>query len=170
MKNSLGRISLAPWRLLLALSVLVCGWAAQAGLFPKIMKQAPPELQSQYFLLARMEPGRTNEVFTNPPPFATIYSNRVVLADGAVRNIEGVIRVRQKGTNVYMVSFEGEASWAVVQCDPVKLVVMEHREKGSKRATGLVMSRKPVAEAQTDAPPAKPQDPRAANGSLRRRQ
>ena len=111
------RVNLVPRRLLLAMIILVCGVAAQAGLFPKLMKQAPQELQSEYVLLARMEPGRTNEVFTNPPPFATIYSNRVVLADGTVRTIEGVIRVRQKGTNVYMVSFEGEASWAAVQCE-----------------------------------------------------
>jgi hypothetical protein len=163
-------MSFVPQRLLLAASVVLWGAAAQAGLFPKLMKQAPQELQSEYFLLARMEPDRPHEVFKNPPPFATILSNRVVLADGAVRIIEGVIRVRQKGTNVYMVSFEGEASWAVVQCDPFKLVVLERNEKGRKRPTGLVLSRKPTVEAQTNAPPAKPQDAQAAGGARRRRQ
>ncbi len=154
-----------PPRLPLAMVVLLCSVAAQAALFPKLMKQAPPELQSEYFLLARMDAGRTNEVYTNPPPFATIFSNRVVLADGAVRMIDGVIRVRQKGTNIYMVSFEGEASWAVVQSDPLKLVVMEHKEKGSKKGTGLILSRKRGTEAQTNAPPAKAQDAEAGRGS-----
>ena len=166
---STGRINFMPRGLLLTVSVMVCGVAAQAGLFPKLMKQAPQELQSEYFLLARMEPGRTNEVFAKPPPFATIYSNRVVLADGAVRMIEGVIRVRQKGTNVYMMSFEGEVSWAVVQCDRFKLVVMEHKGKDSKRGMGLVMSRKPTLEAQTNGLPARPQDPADTGGSRRRR-
>ncbi len=146
----------------LALSVACLGADAHAGLFPKIMKQMPKELQGDYVLLGRMNPDKSHEEFTtNALPFATILSNRVILADGVVRPIEGVIRVRQKGTNVHLVSFEGKDSWIIVPGQSsTQLVVLQPDNSTPKGPpTFFVIGRKPAAGLPTNAPPPRAQGP-----------
>jgi len=133
----------AAKRLLPPCFALLCG-ATLAGLFPKFLKQVPRELEGEYRLLLKMNPDKTKEVFTNTPPFAKVFSNRVALAAGAIRTVERVMRVTQKGTNVYVFSFEDKSSWMVTQAgSPDRLVVLEPSKTNSKSATMLVISRKP---------------------------
>jgi hypothetical protein len=134
--------------------------AAQAGLLPKILKQVPAELQGEYVLLTKyvllpkMNPEKTQEGFTNPPPFATILSNTVVLASGTVRPVESVIHVSQKGTNVHLVSFGGKASWLISPGpSPSTLLVLEPIPDKPKQATVFVIGRKPATPTQTNALP-----------------
>ncbi len=130
----------------LALSVACLGAGAHAGLFPKIMKQMPKELQGEYLLLARVNPDKSHEEFTtNALPFATVLSNRVVLADGGVRLIEAVARVTSKGTNVHLVSFEGKGSWIIAPAGPRKqfAVLQSTNDKPKAPPTMLLLSRKP---------------------------
>lgn len=118
------------------------GAGAVAGLFPIFLKQVPRELHGDYFLLLRVSPDRTKQVFTNPPPFATIGSNQIALASGTVRAVERVMRVTQKGTNVYLFSFADESSWTITTAgSPDRLVVLEPNNTNSRSATMLVISR-----------------------------
>lgn len=148
-------------RLLLSKSCLAAGMAllgagAQAGLFPKIMNQMPNELQGDYVLLARVNPDKSHEEFTtNALPFATVISNRVVQANGAIRLIESVIRVTKKGTNIQLVSFEGKGSWILVPSGSFsEFAVLESgNDEPKTRPTMLVLRRKAGAAGQTNAPP-----------------
>jgi hypothetical protein len=128
-------------RLVLGCFALLCV-AALAGLFPKFLRQVPGELEGEYFLLLKMNPDKTKEVFTNIPPFATFFSNRVALAAGEIRPVARVMRVAQKGTNVYVFSFEDRSSWMITQAGvPDRLVVLESSKTNSKSATMFVISR-----------------------------
>ena len=90
-------------RLLAAGAMLVAAHQGQAGLFPKLLKESPQELMGDYVLVARQNPDQTREEFkTNGATFASIQANRIVLADGTVRAIEGIVRVRQGNTNVFV--------------------------------------------------------------------
>jgi hypothetical protein len=122
---------------------LFSGAVAGAALFPKLLKQIPFELQDEYVLLTRMEPDKTQEPFTNAQPFAILFSNRVVRADGTVRPVTGVIRVSQKGTNVYMISFEDKSSWLITPGDTKSnLVILEPKPQDRTKATIFVVARK----------------------------
>ena len=147
--------------------VLTCfallGLSALAGLLPfKFLKQLPRGLQGDYFLLLKAaldkaKPTSTNappfEVFTNALPFATFFSNRVVTAAGATRPIKRVIQVTEKGTNVYMVSFQDKSSWIITQADlPDKWVVLEPTKTNARTATTFVISRNPTNDIPTNKP------------------
>ncbi|HEX5398808.1 MAG TPA: sigma-70 family RNA polymerase sigma factor [Verrucomicrobiae bacterium] len=97
------------------------------GWLPKFTKEMPEEFRGEYVLLAQRNPDRTQRDFsTNAIPFGTILSNRVVRADGSVLSIEGLARVRQNGTNVYLVSFQGKQSWILLPVESrSQLVVMQ---------------------------------------------
>ncbi len=137
---------LLPLKSCLAASAALLCVSAVAGLFPKLMKQMPQELQGEYVLLARVNPDKSHEDFTtNALPFATVLSNRVVLADGGVRLIESVARVTSKGTNVHLVSFEGKGSWIIAPAGPRKqfAVLQSTNDKPKAPPTMLLLSRKP---------------------------
>ncbi len=95
--------------LTLSVFLLACV-SALAGLIPKFLKQIPRELHGGYFLLLQMNPDQTKHVFTNPPPFATIASNQIALAAGDIKSVKRLMQVTQKGTNVYLISFQDESS------------------------------------------------------------
>lgn len=167
MKTSLG-MRLPLLELCLAASVAVLCADARAGLFPKIMKQMPKELQGEYVLLGRINPDKSHEEFTtNALPFATVLSNRVVLADRVVKAIEAVIRVRQKGTNVHLVSFEGKESWVLVPGHSASQLVVLQPDKNNPKAapTFLVIGRTEVAGTATNAAPEKGTVPRGPAGT-----
>jgi hypothetical protein len=127
----------------------------------KSVRQIPEELRGDYLLSLRVNPDKTRDLYTNPPPFVTIFSNRVVSAEGQVRIVEGLIRVRQKGTNVYMVSFKDKSSWLITpNTSPLGLVVLEPKEKDPKQATIFFIERKPRAENETNVPPVMRQEPK----------
>ncbi len=130
--------------------------AAQAGLFsfiPKPMLQIPPELQGDYLLRLRVNPDNTRQQFTNAPPFATIFSNRVVFAEGQVRILDSLLRVRQKGTNVYMVSFKDKSSWLITPATfPPGLIVLEPKGQDSKHATIFFIELKPKPPIRSNVP------------------
>ncbi len=129
---------------------------AVAGLFPKFLKQVPRELQGEYLLKIKINPDKTQQVFTNLPLFATISSNRITLDAGASRSVERVIQVTQKGTNVYLVSFADQSSWIITPAgSPDQLVVLEPTKTNSKSATMLVISR----DLTNDFPSKKPSVP-----------
>ncbi len=131
--------------------------ATRAGLFsflPKPMLQVPPELRGDYLLRLKMNPDNTRQQFTNAPPFATIFSNQVVFAEGQVRKVESLLRVRQKGTNVYIVSFKDESSWVITPTtSPAGLVVIEPKAQGAKESTIFFLERSSKTTIRTNVPP-----------------
>ena len=144
MKPAMHRNSALPGRLaFLAAVVLMTATSNHAGLFPKLMRHVPKDLWGDYSLLLKMDPEGTKQIFTNSPPFATVFSNRVVTASGLVRAVNGVIKVSQKGTNVFMLSFEGKGSWMMTPAGTVSTwVLLEPKEDNSKKATTFVVERK----------------------------
>ncbi len=151
-------------KFLVAAGVAFFGASAPAAFFPKIMKALPEEFHGEYVLVARVKSDKTTEEFkTNAPPFATVLSNRVVLAEGTVRTIEAVVRVKQKGTNVHLVSFQGKSSWIILPGDsPSELLVLQPDENKPKRASTLLMLRRKPGSG--DSPNAPPVEPRKESG------
>jgi len=136
---------------------------ALAGLFPKFLKEVPQELQGNYALLVKTNPDKTKEILTNAPPFVTFFSNRIAFAAGGTRSVERVMRITQKGTNVYVVSFENKSSWMITEAgSPDRLVVLESSKTNSKSATTLVIRREPSKRDQTNTPPIPLPIPQAA--------
>ncbi len=148
---------------LVAVSCLI----AQAGPFsflPKLMKHFPEVLRGEYRLFVRMNPDNTKEQFTNAPPFATILSDRVVLTNGQSRLVEGVIRLRQKGTNVYMVSFQDKSSWIITQAPASpSLVILEPKGKDSSDATMFIVCPNSAGGSVTNVPRPEPDDAKHTN-------
>ena len=141
----------------MAVAIALSCLAARGGLFsfiPKPMKQVPEELRGDYVLLLKRNPDKTQEQFTNAPPFATILSNRVVLAQGQVRLVDSLLRVREKGTNVYLMSFEDQSTWLITPTtSPPGLVVLAPvKGRDAKQTTIFVISPKPAAASRTNAP------------------
>jgi hypothetical protein len=167
-------LSVATLRLLApAIAVLFCA-GAQAGLFgllPKMMKEVPKELRGDYVLVARVTLGKSNlEFITNTPPFATVFSNRVVLAGGVARPVETVVRLKQKGTNVHLVSFEGKASWILVPGrSPSEFVLMQNEGEPKGTNPPMLFIRRVLPDTQTNGPAADMGGPKTATSPRRQR-
>ena len=128
----------------LAALFLLAATSLNGGLFPRLMRQVPKDMWGDYSLLLKMDPEGTRQIFTNSPLFATIFSNRVITASGLIRAVNGVIKVSQKGTNVFMLSFEGKGSWMMTPAGTAtRWVVLEPKDDHTRKATTFVVERKP---------------------------
>jgi len=142
---------------------LLLGVAALAGLFPKLLKEVPGELHGKYVLLVKMNPDKTKEIFTNRPPFVTVFSNQITFAAGTTQSVERVMRIARKGTNVYVLHFEDQSSWIVTRgASSDRLVVLEPTRTNSRRATTLVIRRELTERKQADTPVDRGQTPDTA--------